>query len=107
MVSPVPVTLVDWAGPAESVSFTRALNEGLAEVSAGSGGRLLALGTVPLPHVDAAVDELGRLRGLGLVGIELPAFPGGMEFDDARLAPFWSAVEAERIPVLVHPPTRP
>ncbi len=103
VISPVPVMLVDWAPAAEAAMFVRATNERLAEVAAGSGGRLAALGSVALPHVDLALAELGRLRSLGLVGIEISAHPGGLEFDDPALEPFWAACEAEDVPILVHP----
>jgi len=104
VVSPVPVMLTDWAPAGPATTFCRLVNDGLAEVAASSGGRLLAFGAVPLPHVDAALGELDRLRGeLGLSGIEVSAFPGGLEFDDPALDPFWEACAEGRVPVLVHP----
>lgn len=108
VVSPVPVTLVDWADPGLTIAWTRAQNELLAEAVAGSGGRLVGLGAVPLPQLDktpdAAVAEAARIVGeLGLAGIELPTLPAGREFDDPFLRPFWAAVEQLRIPVFVHP----
>ncbi|MEV8539643.1 amidohydrolase family protein [Streptomyces sp. NPDC051572] len=108
VVSPVPVTLVDWAEPGLTTAWTRAQNDLLAEAVAGSGGRLAGLGAVPLSRLaaapDAAVAEAARVVGeLGLAGIELPTLPAGRELDDPFLRPFWAAVEEQRVPVFVHP----
>lgn len=104
VISPVPVTLVDWAPPAEAARFLAAQNDGLARVAADSGGRFLALGAVPLQDTDAAVTELVRARReLGLAGIEITAMVDGRELDDPSLAPFWEAAEAEAMPIFIHP----
>lgn len=104
VISPVPITLVDWAPPAEAARFLAAQNDGLAEVAAGSGGRILALGAVPLQHTDLAVAELARCWSeLGMAGVEITAMVDGRELDDPSLDPFWAAAAAERIPVFIHP----
>lgn len=104
VISPVPITLVDWAPAAEAARFLAAQNDGLAEVAAGSRGRLLALGAVPLQDTDAAVTELHRLwHDLGLAGVEITAMVDGRELDHPSLEPFWSAAAAEQIPVFIHP----
>ena len=104
VISPVPVTLIDWAPAAEAAEFHRAQNERLAEIAAGSDGRLLALGAVPMQDTDLAVAELARVRGeLGMAGIEISALPGDREMDDPTLDPFWAVAAAEQVPVFVHP----
>lgn len=104
VISPVPVTFVDWAPAAEAAEFHRLQNERLADVAAGSGGRLAALGGLPLQDVDLALRELARVRGeLAMAGVEISAMPGDRELDDPALEPFWAAAEAERVPVFVHP----
>jgi aminocarboxymuconate-semialdehyde decarboxylase len=108
VVSPVPVTLVDWADPGLTTTWTRELNDLLAESVATSGGRLLGLGGVPLSRLDttpdAAVAETARVVGeLGLAGLELPTLPAGRELDDPFLRPFWAVVEQLGVPVFVHP----
>ncbi|MGF1595755.1 MAG: amidohydrolase family protein [Acidimicrobiales bacterium] len=104
VLSPVPVTLVDWAPASDAARFLRAQNEALAAVAADSGGRFLALGAVPLQDVDLALAELAHAMGpLGMAGIETTATVAGRELDDEALAPFWAAVEQERVPVFIHP----
>jgi aminocarboxymuconate-semialdehyde decarboxylase len=104
VVSPVPVTLVDWAPAPLAARFLAAQNDALAEAAAGSHGRLVPLGAVPLQDTAAAIAELERLRrDLGMAGVEIAAMAGGRELDDPALEPFWAAAEAERVPVFVHP----
>jgi aminocarboxymuconate-semialdehyde decarboxylase len=104
VISPVPITLIDWAPPADANEFLRSQNDRLAEIAADSGGRLLALGAVPLHDTDLAVAELARLRrDLGMAGVEITAMTGGRELDDTELDPFWAAVAAEQVPVFIHP----
>ena len=104
VVSPVPVTLVDWAPVEHGVRFLAAQNDALAEAAGRSGGRLIPLGAVPVQDTRAAVAELERLwRDLGMAGIEITAMAGDRELDDPDLEPFWTAAEVERVPVFVHP----
>lgn len=104
VISPVPVTLVDWAPVEQAHEFLRLQNDRLAEIAADSGGRLLALGAVPLQDPDRAVTEMSRTRDdLGMAGIEITAQVAGRELDDPALEPFWAAAESEGVPVFIHP----
>ena len=85
----------------------RALNDGLAAAVAGSRGRLLGLGAVPLgPGADTVADavrEAERVAELGLAGLELPTLAGGRELDDPQLYPLWDAVQRLGLALFVHP----
>ncbi|MFV0526665.1 MAG: amidohydrolase family protein [Acidimicrobiales bacterium] len=104
VISPVPVTLIDWAPPDQALAFLGAQNDRLAEIAAGSDGRLIALGAVPLHDPHRAVAELARIHDdLGLAGVEITAMAGGRELDDTALDPFWAAAATARVPVFIHP----
>lgn len=103
VISPVPVTLVDWAPPAEAISFIQAMNDGMAAAANDSSGRLLALGAVPLQDVDSAIAEMARCISLGMVGIEITAMADGKELDHPSFEPFWAAAETESVPIFIHP----
>ncbi len=65
--------------------------------------RLLALLTLPLPHVDAALAELDRCAGRRPVrGVEIGATVAGENLDAAEYAPLWTELERRRMFVLVH-----
>ncbi len=103
VISPVPITLVDWAPPAEAARFLAAQNDGLIDAARRSDGRLVALGAVPLQDPDLAVAEMARIVSLGMVGVEISAMVDGRELDDPTLEPFWAAAAQEKVPVFIHP----
>ena len=103
VLSPVPITLVDWAPAAAAAQFHRAQNIGLAHAAAASGGRLSAMGGVPMQDIEQAILGLRHSVEIGLVGVEIAAFPGGRELDDPELRAFWAAATDLGLPVFVHP----
>lgn len=104
LVSPVPITLTDWAPPQEAADFARAMNDGIAEDVAAADGRLLGLGALPVQDIDAAVVELERaVRTLGLRGVEIGCRLAGREFDDPAVRPLFEAAAALGAVVYVHP----
>lgn len=65
--------------------------------------RLLALATLPLPHVDAALDELARCASHPSVrGVEIGANVAGRNLDAEDFDVLWSELERRRMFVLVH-----
>ncbi|PPJ25574.1 amidohydrolase family protein [Nocardia nova] len=104
LISPVPVMLAYWAHESVAVACARATNDSIAAAVARSGGRLAGLGTVPLPHVDSAVEELRRaVLDLGLAGVEIGTQISGADLDAPFLAPFFEAAESLGAAVFVHP----
>jgi aminocarboxymuconate-semialdehyde decarboxylase len=104
VVSPVPVTLADWATPTLAARYLAEQNDRIAEAVAGSGGRLAGLGAVPVQDADLAVAELHRVTDeLGLVGVEVGTLNGGAELDDPRLRPFLAEAAEAGVPIFVHP----
>lgn len=104
VMSPVPISLVHWADPKSAAGFVRVQNDLLAEAAASSGGRLWALGGVPLQDPDLAVAELHRVTGeLGMAGVEIGTRVGEEELDSRRLRPFFEEAARRAIPVFVHP----
>jgi predicted TIM-barrel fold metal-dependent hydrolase len=67
-------------------------------------GRFGHLASVPLPDIEGAVAETARaLDELKADGIIIETNHNGMYLGDSRLDPFWTALEARRAVVLVHP----
>jgi aminocarboxymuconate-semialdehyde decarboxylase len=67
--------------------------------------RFVALGaTVPLQDVDLAITEMDRVvDDLGLKGLQIGGTIDGRNLDEPGFRPFWAAVEAKGIPVILHP----
>jgi len=85
----------------------RIQNAALAAAVAAHGGRVAALGAVPLQDPGLAAAELRALRADGLLaGAEVTTSVGGASLGDERFEPFWAAAEETEALVLVHPTTR-
>ncbi|WP_083859063.1 amidohydrolase family protein [Gordonia aichiensis] len=104
VISPVPVTLAYWASEPAAVAYARALNDSTAAAVHRAHGRLLGLGALPLPHLNASITELYRLvEELGLLGIEIGTQVAGMDLDSPHLDPLFSAAETLGAAIFVHP----
>jgi aminocarboxymuconate-semialdehyde decarboxylase len=103
-LSPPPVMFCYWADARANEAFARLQNENVASVVARHPGRFVGMATVPLQDVDLAVKELRHCRErLGLRAAEIGSCPGGRDFDDPALFPFFEACAALDVAVFVHP----
>ena len=102
------VSLLNYDRPAEEgLRISRIQNEALARIAQQHGGRVFALGTVPLQAPDLAADELHEImREPGLCGVEVAASVNGEYLGADRFEPFWEAAEAIGAIVFIHPTTR-
>src|SRR5579884_1514222 len=92
--------------PQAGADWAKVLNDALAEACSGSGGRLVALGTVPFGDPAASVRELRRLvRELRLPGAMISTNPGATNLWDPALDELWSAAEDLQAAIVLHPPT--
>jgi aminocarboxymuconate-semialdehyde decarboxylase len=104
VVSPMPALMTDWARPQEAASFSRDVNDGVADYVTAAGGGLSALGTVPMQDTDLAILELERCMGdLGFAGVQIGAQAGGRDLDDPGLFPFLDRAAQLDAVVAVHP----
>jgi aminocarboxymuconate-semialdehyde decarboxylase len=94
-----------WAPPRVGAESARIQNDNLAEAVAAHPDRFVALGaTVPLQDLDLAIAEMDRaVDVLRFEGLQIGGTVDGLDLDQPRFRPFWAAVEAKAIPVIVHP----
>jgi aminocarboxymuconate-semialdehyde decarboxylase len=105
-VSPAPNQTYYWTDPELGVELSRMVNDRLAEIVASRPERFVALGTVPLQHVDLAVAELERcVKQLGLRGVEINPSVNGMDLTDPRLKleKFFARAQALDVIIFMHP----
>jgi aminocarboxymuconate-semialdehyde decarboxylase len=107
LLSPwVSLTYYD-AEPDEGLRRSQLQNDALSRIASSSGGRALAVGTVPIQDAELAAVELERVMALpGMRGVQLAASVAGTYLGDDRFAPFWDSAERLGAVVLVHPTTR-
>lgn len=87
-----------------AVEASRFSNDHYAAVIAEHPGRFDAFGVIPLPHVEAAVEEIARVLGeLGMAGISLGCSAAGVPLDDDRYEPVWAELDRRGAAVYLHP----
>lgn len=105
-LSPPPVMFCYWAEPRATAAFARMQNEYISSIAGRHADRFVGMATVPLQDTTLAVEELRHCRErLGLRAVEIGSCPGGRDFDDPALFPFFEACAALDVAIFVHPAT--
>lgn len=104
-VSPPPPFYRQGLGPA-TADWVTVLNDGLRAAIDGRTA-LDQLVYLPLDEPESALREIQRWALDDIAGWTAAAGGGSLPFDDPRLGPVWSAVEASDRPVLLHPGSSP
>lgn len=105
ILSITPTLLMYWlTDPSEAVDFCRAANDALATAARDSGGRALALATLPMQDPAAAVVELRRAVGeLGMKGAQIGPRMEDLGLDHERVRPVLAEAAALGVPLILHP----
>jgi predicted TIM-barrel fold metal-dependent hydrolase len=80
-------------------------NDGMAEIQADSGNRLLPLPLMPAWSIDACVAEVKRVAALGARGVNMTSDPqdlGSPDLANRAWDPFWEACVDHELPVHFH-----
>lgn len=88
--------------------IARRVNDDGAAIVASNPERFGQLASLPLPDVDAALEELDRILDvLGADGVVLSTHSNGTYLDDPSHEPLWEALAARECVVLIHPTSPP
>jgi predicted TIM-barrel fold metal-dependent hydrolase len=104
-----PTIGIAWEGlvtdPHLATAYCRAYNRWIVDFCSADRRRLVPIAHISLLDPDGAVTELERARRDGCAGVYLSPDPpsrGGLQFDDPKLARFWSTVQDLEMPVAFH-----
>jgi predicted TIM-barrel fold metal-dependent hydrolase len=92
---------------ADAVPLCRQANDLAAEAVRRHPSRLRAMATLPMADPGAAVGELERAAGLGLVGTMVYGRTGETPLDDPAYDDLFATAAALRQPVFIHPQIPP
>jgi len=99
---------VPQAERAPAVALARRVNEWMADLVRQHPQRIGAYAILPLPHVDAALEELTyALDVLGLDGIGMVTNVGGTYVADTAFEPVLEELGRRGTPIFVHPAASP
>ena len=94
--------------PQLCMSYSRTLNDAIADVVRAHPDRFVGLGTVPLQAPKEAAKELERaMKELGMKGAQIVPDVNGRNFDWPKLWPFYEKAEELGAFILVHPTNPP
>jgi aminocarboxymuconate-semialdehyde decarboxylase len=102
VLSPNPLTYLHHAPAEIAVPFCRRHNELLVDLIAHAPDRLGGLAALPAQDVGAAVAELERAVGRGLLGAAIGTDPG-RNLDDPALDALYAACGRLDVPLFLHP----
>ncbi|SDH35992.1 amidohydrolase family protein [Variovorax sp. OV700] len=103
VVSPMPELLSYWIAADDARQLLRYTNDCMAGMVEQGGGRIAALGAVPLQDIDLAISELEYvMKTLGFAGVEIGSNINGAPVGAPQFDPFFEACEALGAAVFVH-----
>jgi predicted TIM-barrel fold metal-dependent hydrolase len=79
-----------------------AYNLWIAEYCSAHPERLFGIGQTAVREVDEAIEDLRRIRELGLRGVMMPGHPRHADYDDPIYDPLWEAAVALDLPLSFH-----
>ncbi|HEY5685126.1 MAG TPA: amidohydrolase family protein [Acidimicrobiia bacterium] len=93
-----------WADADLAPRVASVQNERIAEIARIDPRRFVGLGTLPMAHPAAAVEEAHRLAGeYGFPGVYLGADITGIDLDHEMFEPVWDALEELGLVAVLHP----
>jgi aminocarboxymuconate-semialdehyde decarboxylase len=102
-LSPMPELLSYWLPQDAAVVLVEHVNRFIGEMVQTAPTRFAGLGAVTLQDVDAAVAQVGTLKGRhGLAGIEVGSNVNGVYLGDERFDDFWAACAEADLSVFIH-----
>ena len=63
----------------------------------------IGLGTIPMQSPELAVQELARIKKLGLKGVQIGSNINNKNLNEPEFFPIWEACQQLDLAVLVHP----
>jgi aminocarboxymuconate-semialdehyde decarboxylase len=98
---------VYWGGDKVSLEAAQVMNDEMARAQKDFPDRIQWFCSLPWQHEKAALAELKRCLKAGACGVMVLANIGGKALTDPAFAGIWQAIDAAKLPVLIHPSAPP
>jgi aminocarboxymuconate-semialdehyde decarboxylase len=96
-----------WGGEAVSLEAAQTMNDELARARKAFPERIQWFCSLPWQYPKRALAELARATKAGACGVMVLANVDGKPLTDPAFAAIWRAIDARKLPVLVHPTAPP
>jgi len=103
VICTIPVLFSYWAKPKDGLEVSEFLNDHIAEVVHKYPKQYIGLGTIPMQDPELAIQELHRLKKIGLVGIQIGSNINNKNLSEPEFFPIFKACAELGLAVMVHP----
>ena len=103
VVCTIPVLFAYFAKPEDGLEVAKFLNDDLADLVQKYPKNYIGLGTIPMQDVDLSVQELHRIKQIGLHGIQIGSNIENKNLNEPEFFPIWEVCEQLDLAVMVHP----
>ncbi len=103
VVCTIPVMFSYWAKPDDCLELSRFLNDDIAELVNNYPKNYIGLGTIPMQEADLAIQELERIKTIGLKGIQIGSNINDENLSEDKFYPIFQACQELDLAVMVHP----
>ena len=103
VVCTIPVLFAYFSKPKDGLEVARFLNDDLANLVNKYPKKYIGLGSLPMQDPELSVQELFRIKELGLKGVQIGSNVQDKNLNESEFYPVWEACEKLGLAVLVHP----
>ena len=103
VVCTIPVLFGYFAKSEDGLEVAKFLNDDIADLVQKYPKNYIGLGTIPMQDVDLSVQELHRIKQIGLHGIQIGSNIENKNLNEPEFFPIWEACEQLDLAVMVHP----
>jgi predicted TIM-barrel fold metal-dependent hydrolase len=89
------------------IRLSKINNDYITKLAAGNPSRIIPFGSIPLQDVNASLEELDRMRSIGMKGLLTPPNVHGEHLDQENFRPIFERLERYRLPIFIHPAPPP
>ena len=103
VVCTIPVMFSYDAQPLDCLEISKYLNDHIADLVVKYPKHYVGLGTIPMQDPCLAVQELERIKEIGLKGIQIGSNINNLNLSEPRFYPIWEACEKLDLCIMIHP----
>lgn len=103
VVCTIPVLFSYWAKPKDGLELSEYLNDHIADLVTRYPKNYIGLGTIPMQDTELAIQELERIKKIGLVGIQIGSNINDKNLSEEEFFPIFEACQRLDLAVMIHP----
>lgn len=103
VLSTVPVMFSYWTKPKDGLEISKFINDDIVNAVENNPKRFVGIGNLPMQDATLSIQELERIKKLGMKGIQIGSHINDLNLDDPSFFPIYEACENLDMAIFVHP----